>query len=558
MITDEHFNIAGYLPEMAEKHPDMDAIVFPKKKKKGGKREYVTLSYSKLNEECDRFATGLSDAGLEMGMKVLLMVKPSIEFIALTFALFKMGTVPILIDPGMGRKRLLECIRDVAPDAVIGIPLVHIIRLLFRGSFKTSRVNIVVGPSLPFLGKSLYEISPAVSGPFKIAPIKIAPTTRKSEAAILFTTGSTGPAKGVLYEHGMFDAQVQILKSLYNFQPGEKDLPGLPVFALFDVALGMTCVIPDMDPTRPAEVDPANIVEAVEDHGVTTSFGSPAIWKQVAAYCLHKNITLPSVKRILMAGAPVPGKLIEELKRIIPNGDVHTPYGATESLPVSSISGAEILNGPARANGEGKGTCVGKTAPGIKMKIIKSTDDVIDKWDESLVLPDGETGEIAVKGNVVTNIYYGNKEATEKAKIREGDEFWHRIGDMGYFDDQGRLWFCGRKTHRVMSHEGPLDTIPFEGVFNRHDRVTRTALVGVEENGSTVPTIIVEPIDGCFPESRKDVDKFKEELTEIGAAFPHTAKIKDFLFHRRFPVDIRHNAKIFREKLTVWAREVKR
>ncbi|MFC2048705.1 fatty acid CoA ligase family protein [Elusimicrobiota bacterium] len=542
-----NFNIAEYLPKMAQEYPDTRAVIFPGARK-NGVRSYTHLTFAELNAECDRYAYGMESIGIEMGMKILLMVKPSVEFIALTFALYKMGTVPVLIDPGMGRKRLLECIKSVSPDAVVGISLAHIVRMIFPAYFKNVKHNVVVGNSFSFLGKSLEKISPSTKREYKIAP-----TTRSSDAAILFTTGSTGPAKGVLYEHGMFDAQVKALKGLYDFKPGELDLPGLPVFALFDVALAMTCVIPDMDPTRPALVDPRNIVEAITDHNVTTSFGSPAIWKRVGDYCLKNNIVFPSLKRILMAGAPVPGQQIEDIKKIIPEGEVFTPYGATESLPVTSISGARILLETFNRSEKGKGTCVGLPAPGVTLKVIKLTDDTVSKWDESLVLPAGGIGEIVVRGESVTKEYYNEKEKTAAAKIYDGSAVWHRIGDVGYLDSEGSLWFCGRKFHRVITEQGILYTIPFEGIFNRHKKVYRSALVGVMENGKNIPVIVIEPEKGYYPRGRKDKEQFKLELFKIASEYEHTKIIRTILFHRNFPVDIRHNAKIFREKLSVWA-----
>ena len=244
------FNIAKYLPETAAKYPDKSAVIFSAVKKSAEKKS-SSLTFAELNRICDRYAYGLNGAGIKMGMKVLLMVRPSSEFIALTFALFKTGAVPVLIDPGMGVNRLLDCIKDVQPDAVIGIPLAHIVRIFTPGYFKSVKINIVVGPDLFFLGKSLEKISPLINKLYACAD-----THYYSPAAILFTSGSTGPAKGVLYEHGMFGAQVDILRKIYDFKPGEVDLPGLPVFALFDVAFAITCVVPDMDPARPAIVNP--------------------------------------------------------------------------------------------------------------------------------------------------------------------------------------------------------------------------------------------------------------------------------------------------------------
>lgn len=541
------FNIAKYLPESAEKYPDKKAVIFSSVKKSAC-RNSSFLTYAELNHECDRYAYGLDGAGIKMGMKVLLMVRPSPEFIALTFALFKTGAVPVLIDPGMGVNRLLDCIKDVQPDAVIGIPVAHIVRIFTPGYFKSVKINIVVGPDLFFLGKSLEKISPIINKPYECAD-----TQYSSPAAILFTSGSTGPAKGVMYEHGMFGAQVDLLRKVYDFKPGEVDLPALPVFALFDVAFAMTCVVPDMDPARPAKVNPKKIVQAVQDYNVTTSFGSPAIWKRVSTYCNDNNIKLPSVKRILMAGAPVSGELIHKTKEICPEGDVYTPYGATESLPVSSISGSEILNNTFEETRKGKGICVGHPVPGVTVKIIKIVDGAILKLSDNLLLSSGEVGEIIVKGLSVTKEYYLKEEATKNSKITDQGAFWHRIGDVGYIDGSNRIWFCGRKDHRVITEKETLFTIPIEAIFNCHENVFRSALVGTGEKGKQKPVIIIEAEKGFFPKTKQSEEKFKNELLKLSSSYAHCQMISDVLFYKSFPVDVRHNAKIYREKLSRWA-----
>jgi acyl-CoA synthetase (AMP-forming)/AMP-acid ligase II len=543
------FNIAKYLPETAEKYPDKKAVIFPASKKSSGNKTF-SMTFDELNRECDRYAYGLSGAGIKMGMKVLLMVRPSPEFIALTFALFKTGAVPVLIDPGMGVNRLLDCIKDVQPDAVIGIPVAHIVRVFTPAYFKSVKINIVVGPDLFFLGKSLEKISPLINKPYPCAD-----THYSSLAAILFTSGSTGPAKGVMYEHGMFGAQVDLLKKVYDFKVGEVDLPGLPVFALFDVAFAMTCVVPEMDPARPAKIEPEKIVQAVKKYNVTTSFGSPAIWERVSTYCNDNNIKLPSVKRILMAGAPVSGELISKTKKIIPEGDVHTPYGATESLPVSSISGSEILNETFEETKKGKGICVGHPVPGVTVKIIKIVDGIISKLSEDLFLPTGKVGEIIVNGPSVTREYYFKEEATRYSKIIDNGVLWHRIGDVGYVDGSDRIWFCGRKDHRVITEKETVFTIPVEAVFNCHENVFRSALVGTGAKGRQKPVIIIEPEKGSFPASKQGEEKFKDELLELSSAYLHCQMIRNILFYKSFPVDIRHNAKIYREKLALWAEE---
>jgi acyl-CoA synthetase (AMP-forming)/AMP-acid ligase II len=308
-----------------------------------------------------------------------------------------------------------------------------------------------------------------------------------------------------------------------------------------------------MDPSRLAALDPARLIGAIQTHGVTTSNGSPTIYQKVAAYCLENGIRLASLKRILTYGAPVPPSLIEQYGQILDGGEVDTPYGATEALPITMISGREILAETAALSDQGRGTCVGRPTSGNTIRIIRITEDPIAAWDPGLVLPDGEVGEIAVKGPVVTRTYLHRPIQTAEAKIREGDEVWHRMGDLGYFDEQGRLWFCGRKRHRVETAEGLLLPVQCEAILNQHPDVYRAAVVGIGPLGQQRPVLIVEPIPGRWPTSTEGRERLVDELLSLAAKHEITRGIHDVLFYRDLPVDVRHNAKIQREKLAVWA-----
>jgi olefin beta-lactone synthetase len=597
-------NIAQYLPAMASTSPTQAAIIASMRR--GHHLVNTSLTYAELESLSNRYANGLTAAGIARGNRTLLMVRQGFDFIALVFALFKMGAIPVLIDPGMGVARLLDCIRTVNLDAFVGIPLAHAVRIFRPGAFRTVKHAVTVGRRLFWFAPTLSGLAGMASDRFTIAP-----TAANETAAILFTSGSTGPAKGVVYEHGMFDAQVRMIQSTYNIQPGEIDLPTLPLFALFSVAMGMTIVLPDMDPSHPARVNPANIVDAIRDKRVTNTFGSPAIWKRVAAYCVDRGITLPTLRRILIAGAPVPPAVIKQLHQVLGlDADVQTPYGATESLPLSSISGHEIVGRavPTEIDNRksiidnlpptvrytllGAGTCVGRAVDGAEVRIIPITDDPLPTWSDNLVAPEGQVGEICVTGRAVTREYFNNSRANAVSKIKDGATTWHRIGDLGYFDELGRLWFCGRKNHRVQTAAGTLFTECIEPIFNQHPAVARCALVGVGPPGQHIPILIVElrsgrplrgrPATGLANEllalamstnGQSTIDNRQSQSSEPGAqatggpARPlaianqqfalFQSQISDFkspiLFHRSLPVDIRHNAKINRELLAVWA-----
>ena len=505
-----------------------------------------TCSFSELDLYADRYGAYLKAEGVKSGDRVILMVRPSIDFIALAFSLFRIGAPVILIDPGMGYKNLLKCIENVKPDFLVGIPAVVCLSLIYSAKFRSVKKRFCCGS---FLGIEKFDIRRKLED--EAASFQPFAPDETSLAAIIFTTGSTGPPKGVRFEHSIFAAQLDKIKSYYEIGPGDIDQPGFPLFALFSTALGAQAVIPDMDPTKPARVDPQKFVRSIQDYQVTYSFGSPAIWRVVSHYCKQNNIRCQSLKKVLMAGAPVSGELIRQVFDIMPeNGEIHTPYGATESLPIVSIEGHVIVAETWAETRKGKGTCVGSPLPGISLKIIEATDSVLGNLTDCTILGPGQIGEIIVKGDVVTSAYEGNEEQNLASKIKDEDGFWHRIGDVGYMDDVGRLWFCGRKAHRVFSRQGIMYTICCEALINCHPNVFRAALVGIgSEPGYQTPVIIVE-LHKPITRSQKDI---LAEVRDICAASGLLVNVEHILVHDSFPVDIRHNAKIFREKLSVWA-----
>jgi acyl-CoA synthetase (AMP-forming)/AMP-acid ligase II len=535
MDKKDFVNIASYLPEMAERLPDKPAVIVQGK-------GYTQYTFKELNEKSNAIANGLEAIGIRKGMRTVLMVKPSLEFFSLTFALFKVGAIPVMIDPGIGIKNLGKCLEEAEPKAFIGVPKAHVARILLRWGRKTIKILVTVGRKAGWGGSTLKDI-------FRSGDYKMAQTKPDDVAAVLFTSGSTGIPKGAVYTHSIFDNQVKFLRTVYGIEPGEKDLATFPLFALFGPALGMASIIPDMDASRPAQADPNKIIKAIKDFNATNMFASPALINKVGRFGVKNNIKLNSIKRVISAGAPARPDALERFSKMLnPGVEIFTPYGATEALPVSNIGSSEILAETRKLTDQGKGNCVGFSNPGVDLKIIKITDSPIESWSDELVLPSGEIGEIVVKGPIVSGEYYNRPKANALAKIADKNgEFYHRMGDVGYKDEKGRVWFCGRKSHRVETSEGTFFTIPTEAVFNVHPKVFRTAIVGVKGK----PVLCVELEKNV---SADEKNKIKKELIVIGASFPHTSKIKTILFHPKFPVDIRHNAKIFREKLTVWAR----
>ncbi len=544
-------NIAERLRVLGEKWPWAKAVVVPQAHDAQGRRAYSHVTFRELDALIDRYAHGLAALGVTPGMRTLLLVKPSIEFFGLTFALFRLGAVPVLLDPAMGRTSVLGAIAEVEPEAFVAIPAGHVARILFGKAFRAVRVQVTVGRRLGWGGATLSEVAALGEGR---GAYSTAPTKASDLAAILFTSGSTGAPKGVLYTHGIFDAQTQIFADDFKIVPQEVDLSAFPLFSLFSVALGVTVVVPDMDSTKPAQVDGAKIVEHVLDQGVTYAFGSPAFWHRVATFCEANNLTLPSLQRVLMAGAPAPPTLLERLTRLVPaSAQIYTPYGATECLPMTLPSARELLAGPVRETRNGKGTCVGKPLGHTRVRIIAIDDGPIEALKDAQTLPIGQIGEICVDSPVTTQGYFRRPEDDAKSKMKDGDRFWHRMGDVGWMDDAGRVWFCGRKSQRVETSAGTMFTECVEPLFLEHPRVHRAALVGLGPKGQQRPVVIIETKSEAPLRGKSDQAILSQEILTIAAAHPNTATIQEVLFHPSFPVDARHNAKIRREALAVWA-----
>jgi len=530
-------NISDYIRFNAEKHPDKPALLYPEK-----------ITYSDLEKKVNKYSFGFDHACIKPGTKTLILVPAGTDFFVLTFALLRIGAVPVMIDPGMGIKAMASVLSDLAPEAFIGTTKAHLLRLFYPSLFKKVKIKITTGTI--FFGrlrrlKDLINDNPGQYPPHLNDP--------NDMAAIFFTSGSTGPAKGVIYTSGMLKNQIEITKSQFKIGSDETDLCTFPLLGLFAICHGNSSVIADMDMLHPAKLDPVKIIRNIIDFGCTQMFGSPMILNKLAEYSIQREIKLPSLKKIISAGAPVHRNILESFRQMVPNDtEIHTPYGATEALPVTDITASELLGIYSDGSAYGDGICIGNPVEPIDVKIIEITDKPIVIWEKAKLLPVNEVGEIVVKGPWVSPGYFKEYDADILSKIRDvkTHETWHRMGDLGKIDNHGRLWFYGRKSHRVTTPDSTLFTIPCESVFNQHPHVVRSALVGVGLNGSGIkrPVICIQLKSGYHP-----TKKLIQELIEMGSSAMITKGISDILFKKEFPVDPRHNAKIFREKLAIWA-----
>ena len=557
----ESANIARHLPLIAALQPERAAVKIPRGRTSTGAIDYLTLSFAELENEVNAWVTHLQQKSVQRGDRVLVMVRQGLPLIAAAFALFKLGAVPIIIDPGMGRKNFLACVARSKPRVLLGIPFAQFLGYIFRSAFASIEIRIRVS------GSATARLNFNAQSSIPNAPL--AATNASDLAAVLFTSGSTGAPKGVCYEHGTFEAQVRLVRNTYGIEPGEVDLPMLPIFALFNPALGLTTIVPEIDPSRPATVDPEKIVRAIQQEKVTTSFGSPTLWRKIFDYCLKHEITLPSLRRVLCAGAAVPASLWADAARVLPNGKLHSPYGATEVLPVATTSSSEVQLQPAL------GSLIGRPLSENQVKVIALHDGALTTLADLHELPHGQIGEIIVTGPTVTKEYDQLPMATAAAKIQvtsdifqgtdigasldishfslgtsaaRSDAVWHRMGDAGRFDATGQLWFCGRIAERVETVNGTLHTESCEQVFRGHEQVARCALIGLGPAGMQEPALVVQPNQNVT-----DNAALARELRELATHYPHTVSLKKFFFHASFPVDVRHNAKIHRLTLTKWA-----
>jgi len=545
-------NVASRLSMWAKRLPGAIAIAEPAGPVQADSaRSYNLTTYKELDEQSDRIARGLIRWGVRPGMRIVMLVPFGAMFIRLTFALLKAGVVVVLIDPGMGRKHLVNCLSESEPDGFIGIPKAQAIRTLLRNRFPKARWNVTVGRRWFWGGKTLQWIE-SYGRDAKNHGIELPDVSLNDDAAIIFTTGSTGPPKGVAYTQGTFNAQVDMIRDRYDIKPGTRDLACFPLFGLYDNVMGATTIIPDMDPTRPADVNPQRLYEAINQWEIDQAFGSPALWHRVVSWCEETGNSFPTLRRVLSAGAPVPAKTLQRLRQFVhPEADICTPYGATEALPLASIESRQVIaeTGPAAA--KGRGVCVGTRFDGIRWKVIEINDGPIASIEQTTEMSPGKIGELMVNGPVVSRRYAVRQDQNALHKVADGDDIWHRMGDVGYLDENEQFWFCGRKAHRVRNGKKTWYTIPCEAIFNSHPAIYRSALVGRGQPGSQSPVIIVEPHEMQRPKGSVAESELIAQLLDLASRNPLTRRIEDIRIHSgKLPVDIRHNSKIFREQLS--------
>ncbi|MCB0101427.1 MAG: AMP-binding protein [Anaerolineales bacterium] len=546
-------DIFSLFEQNALSHPDKAAFIYFDGKK------WITLTYANILDKTQRFASRLLACSLTPGMSAAVMTPPSIDFFPFALALLKLGIIPILLEPAIGIKKIGEILQEAKPDIFIGNTLTHTLRILFGWGRDSVKYNV----SIARIENRKWKVE---------SQLPITNYQLPHAAAIIYTSGSTGLPKGAVYTQANLAAQLDLLKNAFNITPDEIDLPAFPIYALIDLLLGVTSVIPDITFPVPGKTDPEKVINAIQNFNVTNMFASPVVLELLSSFAENNNSSsrpnvLSSLKRVITAGAPATIDLQRRFRHLLAD---HTSlfgiYGATETLPIAKVESREIFALEEKTK-NGAGICLGKPIEGVTVRIIPITDELITEWQDSLTVKPNVVGEITVQSGATTREYLNRPESNRISKIlcrcEEGIfpdeaisgialgkerprndkvEIIHRMGDVGYFDEEGRLWYCGRKSHRVITKDDVMFTEQIENIFNAHPQVKRTALVGVDGE----PVLWVEMHKGIKAGKLQII----AELKALAVSHPQASRIRTFLFLKKFPTDVRHNSKIIREKLT--------
>lgn len=573
LFPNDVFDLAGVVLDVAASAPERIAVIEPDGRNADGSRRYLRHSYRKLSDDVEALAVGLREIGIVEKTRTVFMAPPSYEGAAMGLALTRVGATTVWIDPAVGYLNLAERLRRLRVEAFVGIPISHLGRTTFGWGPRFLAKSIVLQGFFPGAHSfaSLRRERPAVITRAKVGP--------KDPAAIMYTTGSTGPAKPALYRHENLCGIHRVAHRTWRFDELDGvavDMPVFPAFFSIGLSAGGTIVIPPINYVleRPAKVNPFALFEVINDTGVKSLFASPIILENFARLGRDLGAVAPSLRVVVGGGAPLYAPVVEALEKMLGEGGaVHADYGATEALPVSEMPGREALDETFAKTARGAALCVGHPFEGVHVKIIAIHDGPIATISDAHELPIGQVGEIIVSGAHISPEYADDAASTRKNKI-SGDDgaVWHRLGDAGYLDESGRIWCCGRVSHRMTIPSGQLFPLMCEPIFDAHPAVGRSGLVGVplgfvakdakgdskpqmfkrEGSSPVLPVICIELADRRR-RSVAELSTLRDELLVLGATNPNTRAIRHLLFCDCLPVDPRHNSKIERPVLARWA-----
>lgn len=513
----------------------------------------ATLTWAELALEVNRVANGLQTLGVGPGARVNLMVPPGAQLTTLIYACLKLGAIIVVADTGLGTKGLTRALKGARPDFIVGIrsALVAARALGWPGN----KISVDTLPSA--LEKTLGVIASLAD--FRDETENISYTLNPNDdAAVLYTSGSTGPAKGVVYTQRQLASMRDAIKNTYGLQEGTGLVAGFAPFALLGPALGATSVTPTMDVTKPKTLTATALAAATAAIDATTVFASPAalmnVVKTAATINEQHKQALAAVDMLLSAGAPLAVPLLQAVQSIVPNASIHTPYGMTEALPITDVSFEEIQTAIADGTeqnmlGAREGVCVGKPVFGARVQIA-ALDEKGESVEETTVKA-GITGEIVVAAAHVKD-RYDTLWLTER--ISTTTPGWHRTGDVGHFDEAGRLWVEGRLAHVLNTSQGILTPVAAEQAAETDSSVRRAALVAVGPAGAAAPVIVLE----TEPRAQRDGHAAPALARRIRALVLEKTGIEvtAVLVVKEHPTDIRHNSKIDRPLLAQWASKI--
>lgn len=526
---------------LAKEHPQKLAFIKEK------------MTYADFDQEIKRLRNLLLEQNLLPKSKVLVFLKPGPLFASSVFALFSIGAVPIFIDPGMNRKTFLKAIESTQADILLAENSVHFYSFFKSKHFKNIKKRLAPKAFAPGL-VGLYQQAK------KSYPTPLFKTSELG--AILFTSGATGPAKGVETTQDILLEQTLTLQKLFSLNSSDIDYPAFPLFMLFTLSLGLSVVTASLNAAYPAKCKAHKISNDFKIYKPTFASGSPAIWKRLLDYAQKKSIHYESLTNLATFGAPINDAFLRLALEIFPHAQISTPYGATESLPVAVISAKERL----RLSNESlffhqqsallPGTCVGEAVFGVQIKIIPITDDFL-KSDNLQEYGPMTVGEILVHSPMTSPSYHLREDETKHSKFldKEG-RLWHRMGDLGYKDGQGRLWFCGRKSHLVKIKRDEQDiqlmpTDPWENYFTSHYPQQKFALIKVNTQEAG---LVMEKEKALFNDHQSKAQLLKQ-IQNLCRKQIEKGEIRHVYLCPKFPVDTRHNIKIDRLLLSSWANQ---
>lgn len=512
-------NLAHSLLDQVRQRPDATAIIDAWR----GRSRLTT--FAQLDESAARAARLLTERGLRPGDAVLVFHPMSAELYVALLAIFRLRLVAMFLDPSAGRDHIERCCALYPPRALIASTRAHLLRL-FSPALRRIPVKFVIGWPVP--GAVRWSRADRLF-PFP----QVCDCDSDTPALLTFTSGSTGQPKAAVRTHGFLLAQHRALTESLHLTPGDVDLATLPIVLLANLGSGVTSLVPDADLRYPGAIRPEPVVAQVLTHRATSSVASPAFFECLARYCAERGVLLPSFRKLFTGGAPVFPRLLEQMQAMAPHADVVAVYGSTEAEPIAHVSRTAMRSDDHKAMLAGRGLLAGPAVPSICLRILRDRwGTPVGPWSraefEPECCPAGEPGEIVVSGEHVLPGYLHGR-GDEETKFRVDASVWHRTGDAGYLDAEGRLWLLGRCVARIDDAHGTLYPFAAETALYQDPRVRRAAVVA--HRGQRV--LAVEFYDR---QARPEAESLKGML-----AWTHLDEVRVL---RRVPVDKRHNAKI--------------